>query len=182
MIRSLSLMALFLCLAVGCGKKDGGGAGGGGGGGAGGSDDNARFQGSWAVASVDAPGDGPLPLKEIFADTVFTVSGNSVKLDTKGKTDGQAVIKLDASKSPKEIDLTESDEKGTTDPRKTIITVRDGKPEYRETPRETFKGVYKFEGDALVVGLGGPGSPRPTEFKPSGDKKDSVIVITFKKK
>lgn len=179
MTRPLCLMALFLVLAVGCGKKDSAGTGGGSAG-----DDNARLQGSWSIANVDVPAGGPVPTKDDTGDMAIVISGTSLKLSLKGNIapDGNAVLKLDASKSPKEFDLTEADEKGGTDPRKTIITVRDGKPEYRETPRESMKGIYKFDGDSLVIAVGSPGSPRPTDFKPTGDRKGGVLVATLKKK
>jgi hypothetical protein len=52
-------------------------------------------------------------------------------------------------------------------------------------PAETVKGIYKFEGDNLVIAFSPPNQPRPTEFKPVAEEKgkpdNGVFVMTFKK-
>src|SRR5262249_1371678 len=69
---------------------------------------------------------------------VLIVSGDKVDFNGKDKLRRQAEVKFDASKTPRTIDLKE--------------------------PRGTFVGIYKLDGDELVL-CASRGDRRPTKFE-----------------
>lgn len=170
-MRTLAFVALFgtLGLLAGCGNSGSTGSG----------DDRSRFQGTWVFVKADYPPDFTDEKKKDFEDgfkeAEIAISGDQVT-GTVPKKPGSAekdtikgTLKFDAAKSPRELDVT-----GTGDP--------DGKGE-----PTTIRCIYKFEGDRLVVAIGGGSrsdSPRPIEFKAVTDKEKEVrvIVVYLRKK
>src|SRR4051794_12488677 len=105
---------------------------------AGGKADKDQLQGTWDLVSVSIQGkDLPAPPgKEKTLSLIF--KGDKVTKSEGGK-DEAADFKLDASKTPKEIDIV--------------------------TSKETMKALYEVKGDTLKLafGLKGP-TERPTAF------------------
>jgi uncharacterized protein (TIGR03067 family) len=118
--------------------------------------DEERIQGPWIVMSMDVNGK---------AEYVFpTVTFIDDRMDIKERNhDGKASFRLDATQSPKEIDLLN----------------HGGSVTY---------GIYSIEGETLKICLAASDGQRPKEFtsKPrSGQtlmvlKRDKMNVATFK--
>jgi uncharacterized protein (TIGR03067 family) len=192
---ALALLVGLIAFAAGCGKsaptsQDGSGppnpasADG---------EDKAAMQGTWGVAKFEM--DVPPSEKDLFdvrgmmQSLEITIKDNLVtpvlKKEKDAGKDTFFVLTLNSSRSPKEVDLTESDEKGTPKPSKKFEfdpVTKQGMT--TDGPPEVIRGIYKFEGDTLVVALGmGKTASRPTEFKPSTTQgKAGVVVFHFKKK
>lgn len=203
-MRTISalVLAVLLGTAAGCGKKpeasDGGGSESGGPAPA--SDDLAALQGKWGVTGleIEFPPDSPAEqhkkdrksMEDMLNAVEITVNSNLITATLPNKKEpGYAVFKLDASKSPKEVDFNESDAKGKILPSKEFANFdwKTNQPTYKEGPPHTIKAIYKIEGDTLTVAAGmGKNPPRPTEFKaipPKNSKEPGgVSVVHLKKK
>lgn len=116
-------------------------------------DDQSALQGMWKTEKMIKGGN------EAPADVIKTW-----KLECKGKRfiphgdkhDDPADFALDASKSPKTIDI---------------------KPE----GGETMKGIYELTGDRLKICFAEPGQNRPKEFKsPAGS--DLILLVLKREK
>lgn len=152
------LLALLLAIASGCKKKP---------------DDNALAQGEWVVQGIDAGDDGDGPRPDELRDVSIAIQGNRATIShAKEKGSFSANFVLDQTKSPREIDLTD-------------VTLTDVGQDQKMPG--TTRGIYKFNGDELIVSLSlglGKDLPRPTEFKPSTDRKggSGILVLTLKRK
>ena len=172
-MRTATLAVLFttVLLVTGCGKKD-----------------DQKVQGNWTVSKFELPeGDGKEAefFNAFFKDAEVTISGDQATITLNMKGENMPGVKMenkparlrytfDSSKSPKQVDLTgipDADEK-------------DAKP-------HTVYAIYKLEGDTIVLAVGfakgDKTAPRPTEFKPSIEKKGTpdesgVIVAHLTKK
>jgi uncharacterized protein (TIGR03067 family) len=118
----------------------------------------AKFDGTWVMVSATIDG------KELAADELKDVSyviksGKSTQL-VKGKEQGTASFKVDASKKPAAMDF----------------TFHDGR-----LKGKTLKGIYKFDGEKLVVCRGGVGKARPTMFE-SKAGSGSILQTLVKRK
>jgi uncharacterized protein (TIGR03067 family) len=164
-MRTISLamlVAAATCLAVGCknksetsanGERSGGGK---------------SIEGTYLVTGMEWGGD-KVPdeeLDKMGGGKTVTITSDSIIFTKKGGKDDVKKYKLDATKNPAEIDLTESAPDGTT---------------------ETLYGIYKLEDDTLTMTVAGPkkeGKPeakdRPKEFATKPKTLD--IMFTFKKK
>jgi uncharacterized protein (TIGR03067 family) len=165
-MRPTTFAVLFgaVALATGCGKKDEPSSGG--------ADDKARVQGSWVVTRVELPEtDAKTQSKigeEIQNIQVTVKDGTITATIPREREPGYATFTFDPSKSPKEVDFTETDKEG----RKS------------ERADATMPGIYKLDGDTIVIAVQiEKGGPRPNDFKPSAspDKKGGVIVVHAKK-
>ena len=107
--------------------------------------DKDRLQGEWTLVSIELGG------KE--------VDGKGQKLVVQGDewtapSGGKFKIKIDATKSPKQLDL---------------VREQGGK-------ESTWAGIYKIEGDTLTFcRSAGPAGERPTEFK--GGRGVALLVL-----
>lgn len=189
-------MVLFLVLAAGVGSADP----------AGGqkspsdklvAEEVASAQGTWVLAKAELPDNiKPLP-DEVMKGIEATIKNNLLTLSLPSRSGGNprieyVVLVLDPSKSPRHVDTINSDEKGSTEPVKSRGLGKDGIERISERPRERFAGIYKIEGDMVIVALATePGAPRPTDFKPAAPKdpkgttvadRSSVIVVHIRKK
>jgi uncharacterized protein (TIGR03067 family) len=139
--------------------------------------DRQLMQGEWTIASVEFPPDmGPREQdreQEELKDLIVVVKRDRITVThASAKTQVSALFALDASKEPKELDAPE------------IFVSQNGREEPLPVPGI---GIYKFEGDELVIALAigdGKKLTRPTEFKPSGGtaKQQGVFVIHLKRK
>jgi uncharacterized protein (TIGR03067 family) len=117
--------------------------------------DEDKFVGTWTVVSAVKQGK-PAPEELISKFTVsFDKAGNM--LFTDGDKKMELTYKLDAARSPKEIDLTE-DDKGV------------------------HKGIYLLEGDSLKICTAHPPLGRPTEFASPEGQNIGLIVLKRAKK
>ena len=150
-----------LALAVGCNRTP---------------DDRKLVQGEWAVTGVEFPGTLGLGTRvdEESKNLVVVVKGDRVTVAHTGeKGRVAALFTLDPTKNPKELDAPE-------------VFVSHDKENEQPLPGPA-RGIYKFEGDELVIALAlgqGKDLPRPTEFKASvnGETGQMVVVVHLKRK
>lgn len=120
-------------------------------------DDLKALAGTWVVESAEMDGADRLAVMKQY---VLTLDGDKYVLDDNGRKD-KGTVKLDGSKSPKEMDLTG----GPTSPFK-------GK---------TIRCIYEVKDGKLRVCYGLDFKTRPTEFKTAKDSKRSLVVYKPKK-
>jgi uncharacterized protein (TIGR03067 family) len=155
----------------------------------------AAAEGAWVAEKVDAPDGVNVPPPDTLSAFTGTIKGNLLTLDLPnpkfggGRTEYVA-LRLKPSASPKQVDMIATDHTGTTEPKRYDAGSDRGTPVVREIQRDRFAGIYKMEGDILVVAIATePGGPRPTEFRSSPKRKgvtvaerSGVIVVYLKKK
>ncbi|HEV3143482.1 MAG TPA: TIGR03067 domain-containing protein [Gemmataceae bacterium] len=121
-------------------------------------DDLKLFQGDWKVVGLEA--DGKQAPAEAIKGVRMKIKGSVFEGTYPGQTSGEkATVKLDSSKSPKQIDLVvlEGPEKG-----------------------KTVEGIYKLEKDRLVLCMRGPEvaeKGRPKEFKTDTDSGLGMMTL-----
>jgi uncharacterized protein (TIGR03067 family) len=119
--------------------------------------DKAALKGNWQVTALE-DSDEKVP-EEQTRKMSITISETMIVSKQGGageKSKGEYAI--DPTKTPKEIDIKLMDgaEKG-----------------------KTIKGIYKLDGDTLVICTSEPGDARPKEFKAT--KQPQSILLTFKR-
>jgi uncharacterized protein (TIGR03067 family) len=139
-------------------------------------DDLELLAGKWGIVKVDVVNSNSAPPADLLESQVFEVRGSRVIVKNEGDRNQELIIKLDTTKSPKEIDISSSDKDG-----KSQQTMKEA--DNKNT--NSAKAIYKLEDDTLVVAISMPENPRPSEFKPvklQKDKNDgNTVVMTFKK-
>lgn len=117
-----------------------------------------KLAGTYAFLSAERNGEGPPPEAVKDYKTVrVVIKGNSLKFTKQGKPDRSNEIKIDPTKTPKQIDLT-----GTTN---------DGKK------KRTILGIYSLEGKVLKLCMEDPGKERPTDFITKGKRTVLLLVL-----
>ena len=118
--------------------------------------DQDAMQGDWACERFVRDG---MAFDDDAAGALFrTVKGSSYTVYRFRKAIGGGTFKLDATKSPRHIDL----------------ALSDGPAKGKVIP-----GIYKLEKDALTLCYAQPGGKRPTEF---ASKEDSGVSLTVWKR
>jgi len=119
--------------------------------------DATELQGTWVFVSVKEKGkDEPLPDKST-PEFIFTKDRLQVFFDGKKVKDHQ--IKVDATKTPKQIDILGE----------------------RDDPRDDL-GIYKIEGDTLTIASARGENARPKDFSGKSDKETLVVAVRKKDK
>jgi len=118
--------------------------------------DKEALQGTWKIVSVEIEGEA-LAMDNLI-DSRLTVKGDDY-LFVLGQTKLDLTFKMDASKSPKEIDLT-----AVTGPNK-------GK---------TYRGIYTLEGDTYKICRNmEPELKRPTRF--ATQPKSGLMMVVWQR-
>lgn len=103
-------------------------------------DELDKLQGTWARTTAEVNGK-PAPEGEL-KNTTLVIQGDQYTLKTPDR-DRKGTLKLDPTKSPKEIDLT---------------------PSAGPNKGKTLHGIYELDGDTFRYCLAVDGKDRPTEF------------------
>ncbi|HEY1186229.1 MAG TPA: TIGR03067 domain-containing protein [Gemmata sp.] len=152
MRRTLGLGLALAVVALGCGKKDSPAPGA-----PGGAVAPASLEGGWKIVVMESAGEkNMIPAGK--ATNKIRATATQLIATTAGGKDDPLNYKLDPSKTPHEIDLTETDEKGK---------------------RLALYGIYKLEGDTLTICVVESENPadRPKEFKTSKESKARIMVL-----
>jgi uncharacterized protein (TIGR03067 family) len=157
--------------------------------------DLAAAQGTWIIVKAEVPEGTPTPPAEELEPYRGVIKGNLLTIIRRvGDEDRKEYVEftLDESQSPKRFDLIEPEEKPKSEPKSVAATVRKVQEPEPPQPRERFAGIYKFEGDHLIVAWRAvPFGPPPSEFKPVARKPTEenhhrggieVYVVHLKKK
>jgi uncharacterized protein (TIGR03067 family) len=113
--------------------------------------DQEKIQGSWVLASGERDGK-PLP-DQAIQDIKLIFSGDKLTTQHKDRKT-EATFKLDAQKTPKQIDL--------------------------DLGGRVGKGIYQLDGDNLKIVHGVLGDDRPTDF-PNAGSGLTVLVLKRQK-
>ena len=122
--------------------------------------ENPKLEGTWVVVKSEVAG-----IKDDSSSKVirtYTFKDSKVIIKNGDEVATEAPFEIDPKKSPKTIDFD--------------FPVKDAKqnPKKEKTP-----GIYKFEGEMLIVCHTVWGFPRPKKF--STDEKEKSILITMKR-
>lgn len=109
-----------------------------------------KFQGKWTPTKYVK--DGKALGEKAMAQIELTVEGNKSTFK-KGANVTHGTYKVNAAKSPKELDITPTD---------------------GSEADKTLKAIYKFEGDDLVICIAPAGKDRPKDF---ASKEDSQQIL-----
>jgi uncharacterized protein (TIGR03067 family) len=176
---SLVLFATLTALAAGCGSSSPSNPS---------ADDKQRAQGTWVPVKVEALPPEAAPTEEELKKFSGRLDGDLLTLTIPGKEKEYALVTIDGRKSPGWVDFTESDETGSIKPKAAPGAKGPAGGGAGDVPPSRLLGIYKFEGDQLVIAVGSPEGRRPTEFKavaprPADPGSDSgaVIVVYLKK-
>jgi uncharacterized protein (TIGR03067 family) len=112
-----------------------------------------RLEGTWKFVSLTSDGDEAK--QEFIQKARWVIQGKTITFP--GPNEGKITFEVDPSRSPKTIDMTSV-----------------------AGPGKTAEGIYKIEGERLMICLPGgkresPGRPRPVEF--SGGEGMSLLVL-----
>jgi uncharacterized protein (TIGR03067 family) len=119
--------------------------------------DRDAMQGDWACDSLTRDGEA---VPDDDAQSFFrTVKDDKYVVSRFRNKAGSGTFTLDASKSPREIDIVPDG------PKKVVI-----------------KGIYKIEKDVLTICHAAPGAKRPTAFASKKDSGDTLTVWKKEKK
>jgi len=115
-----------------------------------------KLEGEWDVKAIEVKGK-KIDAPDGKGGSIVFAKGMKVVMKDPGKPNKDGKFKLDAGKSPKQLDL---------------IELKDGKD------GDVMEAIYELEGDSLRLGFSaeGPKGKRPTEFK--GDK---VVILHLKR-
>jgi len=118
--------------------------------------DVERFQGVWTLLSLENNGESAT--REALQGRKLIVTRNDSVFIQGDKVYSRSRQKLDATKSPRQVDITQS--------------------EGAEKDKVT-KGIYVLDGDDLTICYIYPGDGRPTEFK--AGKGSGCILLKFRR-
>lgn len=144
MLTKLSTLAAFVALALAQGSGEDAAK-----------KDLERLQGSWTMHALEINGKSVTKIQ----DTNLTIKKNEYTTMVRKKEQPGLKFKLDPSKNPKWIDMTQPQPDGT---------------------EKVLKGIYKIEDDTFVICRGtAPEHERPNQFATWPDT--GYFVVTWKK-
>ncbi|HJZ55981.1 MAG TPA: TIGR03067 domain-containing protein [Gemmataceae bacterium] len=124
--------------------------------------DLAKLQGKWKLVAEELNG------KVTKCDDGHVIGFEKdieIDYDADGGVAAKATIKLDTSKSPKEIDMTV-----------TFIAI------FPKEKGKTIQGIYRLEGDELTLAFPcAPFRQRPKEFTTKKELEPRFVVMTYKR-
>ena len=126
----------------------------------------AKLAGTYTFQSIESNG-APIPadaLKNVQKMRVV-IKGNTLTMSGEGEKARVQTISINASKDPKQIDITREDE----------VDSPKGKEKGKKT---TSLGIYSLEGKTLKICTDDSGSERPTSF---ATKKNSPLTLAILK-
>ncbi len=123
--------------------------------------DKEKMEGTWQVTAMEMGGiEAPKDMVE-KGKPLMIFSGDKVTMDMpagpKERKKDEGTFTIDASKEPKTITMT---------------------PTKESKDQKVMKGIYKFDGDTLII-CGTEEKDAPKEFKSPKDSK--VMMLTLKK-
>jgi uncharacterized protein (TIGR03067 family) len=135
--------------------------------------------GNWQVASIQnlPPGYHSESVKKVTA----RIEGKVIKLSEGIGYFDQGEIRLDPTKSPKQIDLISLDKAGKPLMIKFFTTGGSNDGKQQERPVAPVLGIYNLKGDHLTVVLTDREGYRPTEFKYSVMENTGGFVTVNKR-
>ena len=116
--------------------------------------DLGRFQGTWALVSIEADGELDSPELAEKARLRLVIEGESFTLKGEETTRVKGTIRLDPAATPKAYDSTYDD--GTR-----------------------LKGIYQLDGDSLKLCIAPPGVDRPASFETKPG--DRLTIATYRR-
>ena len=195
-VRSFAFCALVGALAVGCGKKAEGPDEPVSGSGSTAPSDRDRAQGVWKVTKLECP-KGAMGWLDGVKKATVTIEGDLVTVATTVTLEGhhysgdnEFYFAFEELKAPR-VNVIVTRDKGVRTPRtQTTPTIdKDGQRIQKEVPIPPLRGIYKFDGETLVVAIAvEPGAERPTVFEPGrvnvpeGLGNESVVLVVHLKK
>jgi uncharacterized protein (TIGR03067 family) len=148
--------------------------------------DLAALQGEWVVTKIDAPPGLPKVAPADLEKLSARVSGSVLTLvfgeDGMRSSVAHFLVGLDGAASPKQVTITMSDWKGRPLGAKAYATAKADPTKFRDFAPEVFAGIYKLDGDKLVVAATPRAEgARPTTFSPAAAKggKDAGAAVLY---
>ncbi|HEY8504722.1 MAG TPA: TIGR03067 domain-containing protein [Gemmataceae bacterium] len=111
-----------------------------------------KLKGTWVIVKAER---GGKPADEPKGDRI-TFDADKITVNIRG-TERKGKVKIDATKTPKQIDL-----------------IAEGEDAPGPAP-----AIYELEGDTLKMALGRPGGDRPAKF--ATEEGSMVIVLIFER-
>jgi len=119
--------------------------------------DLKKMAGDWTPVLMQL--NGKKQPEELLKSIKLTIKGDKYNTVV-GKEKDEGTLKLDATKEPREMDITTS---------------------VGENKGKAIPCIYEIKGDELRVCYGLNGTARPADFKTGEDEKGVVMLITYKR-
>jgi uncharacterized protein (TIGR03067 family) len=119
--------------------------------------DLKKMAGNWAAVSMQL--NGKKQPEATIKAIRLTIAGDKYNTVV-GEERDEGTLKIDATKTPKEMDIT---------------------PSQGENKGKVILCIYELKGNELKVSYAFNGTPRATDFKPGEDGKSVIMLITYKR-
>ena len=119
--------------------------------------DAELIQGAWVVVTGEVHGK-PIP-EQMLKSLTLVFNGDKIDIrheDKKGESKGESTFKIDQAKKPKAID-------------------------FKGAERHPALGIYRFDGEILVLCWAEPERPRPEDFATSNENRSTLLRLKRKK-
>jgi uncharacterized protein (TIGR03067 family) len=150
MIKKLTLSFATLALVCGCSNAQ--------------KADYTSMFSFWTVVSAEeggGPPSDPSKQSDVFIDSEIQDADGNAAIDVRWTDPPRHRMKIDASKSPKHMDVSKGTQFGSGE--------------------TVWPGIYELNGDDLKICLDLEGKTRPTEFKTKAGDKCLLLVLKRKK-